>query len=288
MEQERVLERVFVRKGHGTEVHLLDSSLFKLHRYLFILSHARSYTTLLCHILGSHRQISGYGETMLLYESAADLYRLNAKAFAAGNYRKDSEYVLDKLLYDFLTVSDKVLGLSRIIPIFVIREPEPTIASLTRMRVREYEQGIQEWEEGTDRRAAAGRAAEYYTSRLQTLQAVCARLEVVRGRGILLPARCLLDDTAGTLRFLEAALNLDGPLREQYKVFDNTGQPGYGDTSPRIRSGRVVRDTSAEDEIPIPADLLDRARNAYAACMNSLRSSPALVEYGLELTAAAG
>jgi hypothetical protein len=285
MEQERVLERVFVRNGHGTEVHLLDSSLFKLHRYLLILSHARSYTTLLCHILGSHRQISGYGETMLLYETAADLYRLNAKACVARNYRSDCEYVLDKLLYDFLTVSDKVLGLPRVIPIFVVREPEPTIASLTRMRVREYEQGIQEWEEGTDRRAAAGRAAEYYTSRLQTLQAVCARLEAVRGRGIFLPARWLLDDTAGTLRFLEGALNLDGPLREEYKFFENTGKPGYGDTSPRIRSGRVVRDPMVEEDIPIPADLLERARNAYAACMNSLRNSPSLARHGQDVNA---
>ena len=285
MEQERVLERVFVRIGHGKEVHLMDPSLFKLHRYLFILSHARSYTTLLCHILGSHRQISGYGETRMPYETAVDLYRLNAKACEDGNYRNDCEYVLDKLLYNTLTVSDQVLGLPRVIPIFVVREPEPTIASLTRMRVREHEQGIQNWAEGTDRRAAAATAAEYYTSRLQTLQTLCARLESLRGRGVFLPACCLLDDTAGTLRFLEAALNLDGPLCEEYKVFEKTGKTDYGDTSPRIRSGRVVRDPMVEEEIPIPADLLERARNAYAACMNSLRNSPSLARHGQDVNA---
>ena len=139
------------------------------------------------------------------YETAVDLYRLNAKACEDGNYRNDCEYVLDKLLYDDLTVSDTVLGLPRVIPIIVVREPDPTIASMTRMRVREHEQGIQNWAEGTDRRAAAGRAAEYYTSRLGALQALCARLEALRGRGILLTARCLLDDTARTLRFLEGA-----------------------------------------------------------------------------------
>src|SRR5271169_4020464 len=139
------MERVLVRRGHGKEIFLMDPSLFKLHRYLLILSHARSYTTLLCHILGSHRQISGYGETRMPYETAVDLYRLNAKACEDGNYRSDCEYVLDKLLYDDLTVSDTILGMPRVVPIFVIREPEPTIASLTRMRVREHEQGIQNW-----------------------------------------------------------------------------------------------------------------------------------------------
>jgi len=282
------MERVLVRRGQGKEIFLMDPSLFKLHRYLLILSHARSYTTLLCHILGSHRQISGYGETRMPYETAVDLYRLNAKACEDGNYRNDCEYVLDKLLYDDLTVSDTVLGLPRVIPIFVVREPEPTIASLTRMRVREHEQGIQNWAEGTDRRAAAGSAAAYYTRRLETLQTLCARLEALRGRGIFLPARCLLDDTAGTLRFLEGALNLDGPLREEYKVFEMTGKTDYGDTSTTIRTGRIVRDPSEQEEVPIPADLLDRAGHAYAACMNSLRRSPVLVQYGRERTAAAG
>jgi hypothetical protein len=169
------------------------------------------------------------------------------------------------LLYDFVTVSEKVLGLPRVIPIFAVREPEPTIASLTLMRVREHEQGIQNWPEGTDRRAAAGRAAEYYTSRLETLQTVCARLEAVGGRGILLPARCLLDDTAGTLRFLAGALNLDGPLCEEYKVFENTGKPGYGDTSTMIRTGRVVRQASEQEDVSIPADLLERA-----ACLRGM------------------
>ena len=182
------MERVLVRRGMGKEIFLMDPTLFKLHRYLLILSHARSYTTLLCHILGSHRQISGYGETRMPYETAVDLYRLNAKACEDGNYRSDCKYVLDKLVFDDLTLSDAVLGLSRVIPIFVIREPEPTIASLTRMRVREHEQGIQNWAEGTDRQATARRAAEYYISRLDSLHTLCARLEVLRGGASSWPA----------------------------------------------------------------------------------------------------
>ncbi len=273
------MDKVLVNKGRGKEILLRDASLFKLHRYLFVFSHCRSFSSLLCHILGSHRQISGYSETLLSYETAVDLYVLNAKVCESGNYKNDCEYVLDKLLYNFLPVSDIVLGLPRVTPIFVVREPEPAIASLARMRVREYELGLGAWPDGSDRLAAARRAAEYYTSRIETLQTLCGRLEALGGRGILLVARCLLDDTAGTLRFLEVELNLDGPLREEYTIFDRTGKPGHGDTSAKIRAGHIVTEPSDQEEIPIPADLLERARVAYTACMNSLRESSALVQY---------
>ncbi|MGP0069806.1 MAG: hypothetical protein ACLQGP_40170 [Isosphaeraceae bacterium] len=272
--------KVLMRKGRGKEILLMDPSLFRLHRYLLILSHARSYTTLLCHILGSHRQIAGYGETLLPYETAVDLYRLNAKACEAGNYRTDCEYVLDKMLYDQLALSDKVLGLPRVIPIFMIREPEPTIASLTRMRVREHELGIHKWDEGTDRRATASFSATYYTRRLQTLQSYCQRLEALGGRGILLASDCLLDDTDGTFRFLERELGLDGPLSEEYTIFERTGEPGSGDTSTTIRTGRIVRDVPEQEQIPLRADLFECAQDAYTACVDYLRNSSVLVQHG--------
>ncbi len=276
------MERVLVRRGQGKEILLMDPSLFQLHRYLLIFSHARSYTTLLCHILGSHRQISGYAETVLPYETAVDLYRLNALAGEAGNYRKDCEYVLDKLLYDSLTVSDKVLRLPRVIPIFVIREPESTIVSLTRMRVHEHEQGLQVWPEGTDRQATARHAAAYYVKRLDSLQALCARVETLGRRGIFLPAESLVDDTAGAFRFLERELGLSEPLCEEYTIFERTGKPNYGDTSETIRTGRIVRERSGHgpEEISIPTDLLEKARDAYKACMAYLGASPALSQAG--------
>jgi hypothetical protein len=276
------METMFVSRGPGKEVLRIDPSLFKLHRYLLIFSHARSYSTLLCHVLGSHRQISGYTETMLPYETAADLYRLNAMAGEAGNYRDDCEYVLDKLLYDYLPVSDEVLGLPRVIPIFLVREPEPTIASLTRMRIHEHEQGLQEWAEGTDRRAVARRAAAYYVKRLDMLQGLCTRVEALGRRGIFLPAETLLDDTAGTFRLLERELGLSEPLREEYAIFEKTGMPNSGDTSATIRTGRIVRERSEQDpaEVPIPTDLLVNVRDAYKACMAFLGASPALSQAG--------
>ncbi len=137
-----------MRDGQGPGILLTEPALFKFHRYLLLLTHARSYSTLLCHILGSHPQICGYTEAMIPYKTAVDLIRLNREVFRAGNYRSDCEYVVDKLLYDNFDVSDVVLHIPRVTPFLIIREPESAIASLVRMRAREYEQGIADWTGG--------------------------------------------------------------------------------------------------------------------------------------------
>ncbi|MDY7013544.1 MAG: sulfotransferase family protein, partial [Cyanobacteriota bacterium] len=55
--------------------------LFRLqpYRVLFILSHMRSGSSLLTHILNSNPEIIGYGETHLQYSSEADFKRLMLK-----------------------------------------------------------------------------------------------------------------------------------------------------------------------------------------------------------------
>ncbi len=246
------MERVLVRRAQGEAIFLMDPSLFKLHRYLFILSHARSYSTLLCHILGSHRQISGYVETRMPYETAVDLYRLNAKACEAGNYRNDCEYVLDKLIYDDLTISDQGAQYSPDHPDLSDpgarandREPDAHAGQGARARDSDLGRGNRSPRGCRSRRGVLHESARNLANSLP-------RLESLGGRGIVLSARCLLDDTAGTLRFLEGALKLDGPLRPEYRVFEKTGTTDYGDTSTMIRTGRVVRDPSEREDVPSP------------------------------------
>ncbi len=268
-----------LRNGQGRGMVLTDPALFKFHRYLLLMTHARSYSTLLCHILGSHPQICGYSEAMIPYETAVDLIRLNSEVFRAGNYRGDCDYVVDKLLYDNFDVSEAVLRNPRVTPLLMVRQPESAIASLVRMRIREYEQGLSDWAaHGIDPARNAELAAVYYISRLGTLQAFAARLEAMGKRGLFLAAESLLTDTAATFRWLEQELELREPLREEYRLFANTGAVGSGDTSPAIRSGRIVRDRDDRDEAPISIreDLFDRARQAHAECIDALRGSPVL------------
>jgi hypothetical protein len=270
---------VLVKEGRGRQITVMDPSLVKFHRYLLVMAHARSYSTLLCHILGSHPQICGYSEAMIPYETPVDLIRLNIAVSGAGNYRGDSEYVLDKILYDTFVVSDVVLSNPRVTLLFMIREPAAAIASHVRMRIREQEQGTSDWGPmGTDRVWNTDVATIYYIQRLRSLQVLCARLEAIGRCGFFLTAEGLIADTAATFRWIERGLELSEPLRENYRVFQNTGARGYGDTSPVIRSGRVVRDRDDRDEEPIPIapELLDPARGVYEACRETFRRSPVM------------
>lgn len=272
-----------VRKGQGREILIRDPAMVKFHRYVFLLGHARSYSTLLCHILGSHPQIGGYSETMLAYETAVDLIRLNCAVSQAGNYRDDCEYLLDKILYDSLGVSDAVLGLPSVVPVFLIREPEASIPSHVRMMLREHEEGINDWgPHGADPVAVAEMAGLYYINRLGTLRTLCGRLEAMGKRGAFLTAEGLMADTAASFGLLERELGLREPLREEYRVFEHTGETGYGDTAETIRSGRIVRERDDRDERPVEirGELIEFARTAYDACLSAFRASPVMARVG--------
>ncbi len=110
------------------------------------------------------------------------------------------------------------------------------------------------------------------------MRALVARLEAMGKRGLFLTAESLMAETAATFRWLERELGLVEPLRQEYRLFPNTGAVGSGDTSATIRSGRIIRDRDdrAEAPIPIPRDLLDRARQAHGECLAACRESPVL------------
>jgi hypothetical protein len=91
-------------------------------------------------------------------------------------------------------------------------------------------------------------------------------------------------DTAATFRWLERELGQSESLREEYRLFPNTGSVGSGDTSATIRSGRIIRDRDDREEalipIPIPGDLLDLARQTHGECLAAFRASPVLSRAG--------
>ena len=256
-------------------------ALNRFHRYLLVLTHARSYSTLFCHILGSHPQICGYNESKLAYEKITDFVKLNCLVHNAGNYRRESEYVLDKLIYDHFTVSDVVLSHARVMPIFILREPEAAITSHTRMILREHGEGLVNWGfAGSSPPFAMLTAAEFYCRRLVNLQTIRERLERLGNRGIFLASESLMDETGLAFQLVERTLSLREPLRETYQLFEKTGVCGGGDTSPMIRTGHIVRKRASDHEraVEIPPDVLDRARKLHNECRASFQASPAVVQ----------
>ena len=226
--------------------------------YIFILSHMRSYSTLLAHLLGSHPEISGYAERSISYRSSLRLYGLRLRMTFSRELGR-ARYVLDKILHDGYVVSHSVLRRRNVVPIILVRSPEPTVASIFGLGALA---GAQPWY--TDPEAVTG----YYERRLARLAEYGAW---ARDRAILLRSEDFLRDTQLVLARLTEELGLGAPLSTTYRLFERTGQPGYGDPSPHILAGSVV--APKRDRL-LPPSISHaqhrRAQLAYASCMSRL------------------
>jgi hypothetical protein len=106
----------------------------------------------------------------------------------------------------------------------------------------------------------------YYRARLQRL----AELAPVLGeRAAFLPSEALLAETDEALMFLQDFLELHEPLERRYRSFAKTGEPGFGDPSPAIRSGEIGARSSHRADVPVPESLIERVRAAHIACVEA-------------------
>src|SRR5215469_2188157 len=104
-------------------------------RYLFVLGHMRSYSSLLCHILGSHRQIDGYCETHIKYRTRWDLWRLRSRVVRLTGEPLHGRYVLDKMLHNY-PLAASILRSRYTRWIVLLRRPLPTVQSIVNMGLR--------------------------------------------------------------------------------------------------------------------------------------------------------
>jgi len=236
------------------------------HRYagtfLFVVSHMRSYSSLLCHILGSHPSISGYSEAHQSYFGRNDLDRLARTVREHTGEAALKPFVLDKVLHNNREIAPDVLRRNDVRCLFLLRNPERTIASILEMARSLAHAGPF---------SDPHQVAAYYDERLACMEDYAAQ---VTGRAHFIESERLVDDTAGTLAGLTQWLALDEPLSERYRTFRYTGLPGHGDPSPAIKAGRVLpnaADVRADGAaVEIPADALARACAAYERCHRTL------------------
>ena len=234
--------------------------------FLFVVIQMRSYSSLLCHILGSHPEISGYTEAHQSYSGRADLKRLAATVRAATGTATLGRYVLDKILHNYAQIAPSVLGRPDVKVRFLVRRPEDTIMSILNMSLAVGHTGQFSDPEHEQ-------VLEYYVTRLQQIDAYSEQL----GRNaLLIEAERLMIDTTATLNGLAQWLNLDQPLSENYRMFNLTGVPSYSDPSPNIKAGTVVTDAAQRHRtyvpIAVPQDILARANAAYTAYWEKLAS----------------
>lgn len=235
------------------------------HDLLLLLSHMRSYSSVLSHLLGSHPQVAGSGEQLLRYRLPTDLLRLRQRVQRDAPTSQPPRWLLDKLLHNGLRPPDRWLPPQRSRALVFVREPLATLHSTMALaRQKGAQAGILAHPEA---------ACDYYVARLHQLRQDGERL----GRQALyFDAEWLHQQTPALLDGIGRWLGLEQPLLAHYQATARTGCEGYGDPGANIRSGCVlgpehstVRDVALLP--PLPAPVHAEAQAAYHRCRDALR-----------------
>lgn len=228
-------------------------------RYLFVQSHMRSYSSLLCHILNSNPDVAGYVETHRSYSDRMDLWRLKHMVFMTSGAETGGQYVLDKVLHNRSEIDPLLLRRDNVYVIFSLREPVRTIQSTVAM-ARSLNPA--------DWKSDVAQVARYYAKRVNHLR----RLALLEYRhATYVDAEDLVSDTARVLQNLTQFLDLQLPLSAEYQTSKLTGVPLYGDPGKYIGAGTIVRDRQQYTDIEVRQEDLDPALEAYNEALAVLR-----------------
>jgi hypothetical protein len=219
---------------------------------ILVLGHMRSYSSVLCHILGSHPEIAGYAEMHLSYRTPLDLLRLRARVSRSLGCVMPGRFVLDKVLHDEYVVAPSILRREDVNAIVVVRRPAESIRSVLAMGERIPSVG---WYSDVDA------VVEYYVRRLRSL----AEVRQQASHCLFVRAEDIVQQTSRVLTEVERFLGLRQELTDEYEIFPNTGVPGFGDDSPEILAGRIVRPPERAGGDVLPQAALAAVR-AYEEC----------------------
>lgn len=238
---------------------LKNPLLLRRKEYIFIVGHMRSYSSLLAHLMGSHETISGYLEMHRSYGSYADLFRMRRALYQESRKALGARFLLDKVLHhrDY-SISDGVLKRSDVHVLLLLREPASTFKSVVNMKeniTKVYQKANLEKE------------LDYYCSQLTYMQSIG---ELLGEKAMFVEAETLKKEPEQLLAALQQWLDLDQPFQTEYETFRHSGKKGYGDPSEKIRSGKIIRDTSRYDAIAIEPAILEKAQKAYDECRGAL------------------
>ena len=218
----------------------------------------RAFTSLAGHILGSHPQINGYYEMHISYEEATALDR-QLEAFVQDHVLKPgSRYLFDKLLHNDYVLKPERLGLADIKVLVALAEPAHTIKSIVHLFRQKPD---------PDLYASPVEAANYYVERVQAIAEFCRTTDWPY---MYFDAELLVRAPEQLLPRLTDWLELESPLSERYEVFSQTGKARRGDTSERVRSGRIDRVRSDYAHVVIPEEVLRAAQAAYRECREQM------------------
>ncbi len=235
----------------------------KPYKFIFILSHMRSGSSLLTHILVSNHAVIGFGESHTKYNSQADFNKLMMKVYYQyqefsqfpehlSRLKMNETYVLDKILHNQKIVNEKLIDLASIAVIFLVREPERTLASLLDLKPH--------WKQNN--------AFDYYNDRLNKLVKYAEQINDPQ-RSLFLTHEQMLNQTESALNKLQQFLGTEQPFSEEYELTRSTGQKHVGDPKGNIKAGKIIREKRKLNH-QIDENLLTESRHNYQECCQKL------------------
>jgi hypothetical protein len=233
---------------------LADRLRAQPHRYILILSHMRSGSSLLLHLLMTSPEISGCGERNRAYRNEDDLAVFAIKSNLAQRSNFFATYSVDQVNHTHFLPTESLLLHPSVLPIILFREPRATVCSMVDVFNPIYPFRIDD-------------GIEHYRERVTSL-ARYAELLGANNRIVSLTYDDLVDDTRTSLFKLKNYLGLGTDLSEHYSTYDFSGI--RGDPSQRIRAGRILPRRSV-DEIDIDPNKLDELVAIFNECIRVTR-----------------
>lgn len=266
----RIYKNDLVQKYFHLRINQTNSPyqvLFKPGEYkiLFILSHMRSGSSLLTHLLISNPAIIGYGETHIQYSSEADFKRLIYQAYWQSqefrkfddlqNLKMNHQYILDKVLHGNKFLKEDFLTSENLYVIFLVREPKRTMVSMLDQKPH--------WSEED--------AVTYYNGRLLELERY-SKIINSKERTLLLTHDQIINQSELVFQGLQNFLGTEAGFSEEYKILKTTGMRSVGDFKENIKSGRIVK-KERELSIVISPHIVETAENSFRQSLEYLSSN---------------
>ncbi|MEL6384579.1 MAG: sulfotransferase family protein [Cyanobacteria bacterium J06626_18] len=229
---------------------------------LWMLSHMRSGSSLLTHILNANPEVMGYGETHIRYESSEDFKRLMCKVYWEGQeYRTLSDwqkltlqetYILDKLLHNNKLLDPDLLSSENIHVLFLVREPQRTLNSIRDLKP--------DWTEAE--------TLSHYCNRLKGLVTYAEKIDNP-ARSLLIRHDQLINESSQVFTALQTFLGTQAEFTEKYQLLKTTGAKHVGDHRGKIMAGQIVR-TQRELKETVSQASVDQAQDVYQDCLQRL------------------
>lgn len=215
-------------------------------RFVFMLSSMRSGTSMLTQVLCSHKEIDGFGETHIKYDSDTSFVELIRRIMWARHaWRFRRRRYFDKVLHAELIEDITLLSMMPIDWVILHRPGKACVQSMVRTLSMSPE-----------------KASAYFIRQWSVIDEWVACLEEnPKNRIVTIGYDEIVSDPEAALERFSSGLGLEPSLKAEYEVRRGANRPGANDPSGHLEHGRVKK-VQHESEVDIDPTILQRLERA--------------------------